>query len=144
MIEEHLKIKAQPHDCKLETFVIPILLWSDSTLLASFGNASLWPIYLFLGNLTKYTHCKLSLFLAHHITYIPKVSLLLAFRMLMLISLQLGDKFQDLYQKTFGKPTSAAILHFCRREVVQEIIALKDLMDKYINGLITQWVDGRV
>ena len=74
MIEEHLKIKAQPRDCKLETFVIPILLWSDSTLLASFGDASLWPIYLFLGNLTKYTRCKPSSFSAHHIAYIPKVS----------------------------------------------------------------------
>jgi len=32
------------------------MLWSDSTHLASFGNASLWPIYLYIGNLSKYIH----------------------------------------------------------------------------------------
>jgi hypothetical protein len=39
----------------LETFIISALLYSDSTHLASFGSASLWPIYLFLGNVSKYT-----------------------------------------------------------------------------------------
>ena len=66
--------------------------------------------------------------------------------MLVLIYLQLGDEFlETFYRKTFGKPASAAILRFCRREVIQEIIALlmdKDLMDKYVNGLVTQWADG--
>lgn len=57
----------------LETLIVAALLYSDSTHLASFGNASLWPIYLFLGNVSKYTRSKPTSFSAHHIAYIPTV-----------------------------------------------------------------------
>ena len=60
-------------DDDLETFVVSALLYSDSTHLASFGTASLWPIYLFLGNVSKYIHSKPTSFSAHHIAYIPTV-----------------------------------------------------------------------
>lgn len=75
-INEHEKIKSAPHDggCKLETVIAAVMTWSDSTHLTSFGNASLWPIYLFLGNLSKYTRGKPSAFAAHHLVYIPKVT----------------------------------------------------------------------
>jgi hypothetical protein len=76
MIDEHRKISSQPKvdGCTLETVVAAIMLWSDSTHLASFGTASLWPIYLYLGNQSKYTRGKPSCFAAHHLAYIPKVS----------------------------------------------------------------------
>ena len=61
-----------PQD-NLETFIVTALLYSDSTHLASFGNASLWPIYLYLGNVSKYTCSKPTSFSAHHIAYIPTV-----------------------------------------------------------------------
>jgi hypothetical protein len=73
-IEEHQAIQSRMPECSLEKVMIPILLWSDSTQLASFGNASLWPVYLFLGNLSKYLRSKPSSFSAHHLAYIPKVS----------------------------------------------------------------------
>ncbi|KAG1843409.1 hypothetical protein C8R48DRAFT_584450, partial [Suillus tomentosus] len=43
MLDEHEKIKAQPREpgCQLETVVASIMLWSDSTHLASFGHAAL-------------------------------------------------------------------------------------------------------
>ena len=53
--------------------VIGIMFWSDSTHLASFGTASLWPIYLYFGNQSKYTRAKPSEFAAHHLAYVPKV-----------------------------------------------------------------------
>ena len=49
------------------------MLWSDSTQLTSFGNASLWPIYLFVGNQSKYVRSKTSLLTAQHLAYVPKV-----------------------------------------------------------------------
>lgn len=58
---------------QLETVVAAIMLSSDSTQLTSFGTASLWPIYLYLGNLSKYTRLKPKSFAAHHLAYIPKV-----------------------------------------------------------------------
>jgi Plavaka transposase len=57
----------------LEAFIIGILLWSDSTVLAQFGTASLWPIYLYIGNQSKYTRAKPTSMSAHHLAYLPKV-----------------------------------------------------------------------
>ena len=62
-----------PLQDNLEAFIVEALLYSDSTHLASFGNASLWPIYLFLGNISKYIRSTPTSFSAHHIAYIPTV-----------------------------------------------------------------------
>jgi hypothetical protein len=72
--DEHEQIRSQPRmdNCQLETFIAAILLYSDSTHLTNFGSASLWPIYLFLDNQSKYERGKPSSFAAHHIAYIPK------------------------------------------------------------------------
>ena len=73
-IQEHKKIQTQPRpDCELEMVIAPIMLWLDSTHLTSFGHASLWPYYLYVGGLSKYTCVKPSSFAAHHLMYILKV-----------------------------------------------------------------------
>ena len=38
----------------LESIVVPIMAYSDSTHLANFGTAALWPIYFFIGLASKY------------------------------------------------------------------------------------------
>ena len=55
-IKEHERIISQLPEpgCTLERVIAGIMLWSDSMHLASFSNASLWPIYLYIGNLSKY------------------------------------------------------------------------------------------
>jgi len=63
----------------LEMFIIALLLWSDSTCLAQFGDAQLWPIYLYFGNQSKYDRSKPTSFASHHIAYIPKVRFFLPF-----------------------------------------------------------------
>ena len=59
MLEEDAKLQAHLResgdDCDAEVAILAILLWLDSTHLMNFGTASLWPIYLFLGNILKYT-----------------------------------------------------------------------------------------
>ena len=74
-LQEHEKLQQQPSEmgCDLEWVVSAIMVWSDSTHLANFGQASLWPIYLFLGNQLKYQCMKPSQFAAHHLAYIPTV-----------------------------------------------------------------------
>lgn len=76
-IQEHETVRAQYQTLstgpQLETVIAAIMLWSDSTHLTSFGNASLWPIYMFLGNQSKYIRSKTTSFAAHHLAYIPKV-----------------------------------------------------------------------
>jgi len=74
-LQEHESLQQQPRElgCDLERVVAAIMVWSDSTHLANFGQASLWPIYLFLGNQSKYQRAKPSQFAAHHLAYIPSV-----------------------------------------------------------------------
>ena len=74
-LEEHEKLQQQPKEegCDLERVIAAIMVWSDSTHLANFGQASLWPIYVFFGNQSKYQRGKPSKFAAHHLAYIPSV-----------------------------------------------------------------------
>ena len=65
--------QSQTSGRRLIPVLIGIMIWSDSTLLANFGTASLWPIYLYFGNQSKYSRAKPSDFAAHHLAYIPKV-----------------------------------------------------------------------
>jgi len=75
-LKVHETICKQPHpNCNLQIVIMPMMLWLDATHLTNFGNASLWPIYMFNGAQLKYTRAKLTSFAAHHIAYIPKVQL---------------------------------------------------------------------
>ena len=57
----------------VEIALVPILLWSDSTQLTNFGNASMWPIYAFFGFVSKYVRARPNSLSAHHLAYVPKV-----------------------------------------------------------------------
>ena len=61
-------------NCTLETSIMPLMIYSDSTHLANFGTAALWPVYVWFGNLSKYVRAKVSSFSAHHLAYLPSVS----------------------------------------------------------------------
>ncbi|KAG2061332.1 hypothetical protein BDR06DRAFT_1001641 [Suillus hirtellus] len=131
MLKAHEAIKSHPPDpsCKLETVVAAVMLWSDSTHLTSFGSASLWPIYLFLGNQSKYICGKPSSFAAHHLAYIPKLS----------------DTIQDFYHHVFGKPATAEMLTYCHQELMQAIWLLlmdDDFMHAYEFGIVIECLDG--
>lgn len=60
--------------CTLEKAIVPLIAYSDSTHLASFGTASLWPVYIWFGNISKYIRLRTSSFSAHHLAYLPSVS----------------------------------------------------------------------
>jgi hypothetical protein len=75
-LEAHKEINSLPHDPDddLERVVASLMMWSDVTHLASFGDASLWPVYLLFGNQSKYTQGKPTASTCHHVAYIPTVS----------------------------------------------------------------------
>lgn len=75
-LEEHDKLQRQPNEpgCKFEKVILGLMLWSDSTHLANFGSASVWPLYLYFGNLSKYFRGKPGSGASHHVAYIPSVS----------------------------------------------------------------------
>ena len=51
----------------LESIVVPIMAYSDMTLLANFSTVALWPIYFFNGLTSKYIRAKLSQHTISHI-----------------------------------------------------------------------------
>jgi hypothetical protein len=56
ILDAYAEINSLPcaPDDDLECVLAPLMMWSDTTHLASFGDASLWPFYLFFGNQSKY------------------------------------------------------------------------------------------
>ena len=77
MLEEDEKIRKAPRnpqdDESVEYGVLPILIYSDATKLSDFGHASLWPIYIYFGLLSKYVRGRPTEFAAQHLAYIPEV-----------------------------------------------------------------------
>lgn len=131
MVEEHHRVREQSRatGCTLETVVAAIMFWSDSTHLANFGTASLWPIYMYLGNQSKYIRGRTTSFAAHHLAYIPK----------------LPDTLQDFYYQVFNKAATSEILTLCRHEIMQAIWLLlldDDFMHAYQFGLVVEFADG--
>jgi hypothetical protein len=78
-LEEHDKLQRQPSEpgCALEKTIIGLMFWSDSTHLANFGTAKVWPLYLYFANLSKYVRASPSSGACHHVAYIPSVRALI-------------------------------------------------------------------
>ena len=74
-INAHNELQKQVNKlgCTLKKVILALMFWSDSTQLANFGTTKVWPLYLFLGNLSKYFCGKPGSGVCHHIAYFPLV-----------------------------------------------------------------------
>ena len=74
-LRAHSDLQQSPREpgCQLEHVICAFMLWSDATHLTSFGNARLWPIYLYFGNESKYRRGKPILNSCNHVAYFEKV-----------------------------------------------------------------------
>jgi len=70
---EELQAAAGEPGCHLPHVVVALMFWSNGTQLTNFGQAKLWPLYMFFGNESKYRHCKPSNHLCEHIAYLEDV-----------------------------------------------------------------------
>ena len=73
LYEDIKAIPPPPEHPDIQSVVVLLMLGSDSTHLADFGTASLWPVYVFFGNESKYETAKQSQSPAYHLAYLPKV-----------------------------------------------------------------------
>ena len=73
--EEVQNIPPHPDYPDAENIVVELAPYSDATMLAQFGTAFLWPVYIYFGNLSKYVRCQPSSHAAHHVAYFPSVRL---------------------------------------------------------------------
>jgi hypothetical protein len=135
-IEENDKIQRAPAppddpDCKREKAVAVVMLWSDATHLANFGTAKLWPIYMLLGNLSKYFRSLPNSGACQHIAYIPS----------------LPDSFQDFaarFHKKWGTQKKDIITH-CRRELMHAVwkfLLDDEFIHAYKYGMVIRCADG--
>jgi hypothetical protein len=74
-IEAHRELQELPGEagCELPHVVAALMFWSDATQLTTFGNAKLWPVYMYFGNESKYRRCRPSCNLGNHVAYFQKV-----------------------------------------------------------------------
>jgi hypothetical protein len=116
-------------DSGLEAITVPLLLYSDSTHLASFGTASCWPVYMFFGSQSKYIRAMPTSSACHHIAYLPSVP----------------DHIQDIYQAHYNTSATAATLTHCKRELIHAVFSLildDRFVDAYRNGIVIECGDG--
>jgi hypothetical protein len=75
-LEAYEEIQKLPGEtgCPLPRVLVGLMFGSDGTLLTSFGNAALWPCYMYFGNESKYRRSKPSCKLCNHVAYFQKVS----------------------------------------------------------------------
>jgi hypothetical protein len=66
-------------ECNLPRVIAGLMFWSDATQLTSFGDAKLWPTYMYFGNESKYRRCKPSCNLSNHVAYFESVRFLTEF-----------------------------------------------------------------
>ncbi|KAK7689422.1 hypothetical protein QCA50_007214 [Cerrena zonata] len=131
--DEEVKRHAPTDDpnCKLERVIAALMFWSDATHLANFGTAKLWPIYMILGNLSKYISALPDSGACHHIAYIPSLS----------------DSCQDEVRKwhTKWKTQKGDILTHCRRELmhaVWKVLLDDEFIHAYKYGMVVKCPDG--
>ena len=77
-LDAHWQVQELPcePDCKLPCVVVRLMFGSDATHLTSFGNAKLWPTYLYFGNESKYQQCKPTCNLCNDVAYLETVSII--------------------------------------------------------------------
>ena len=73
----HRQLQDSPPEpgCNLPRRVIALMFWSDATHLTAFGTAKLWPLYVYMGNESKYVRCRPSCNLCSHAAYFQTVCL---------------------------------------------------------------------
>jgi len=142
-LQETLKGTAGP---QLETFILAGLLYSDGTRLAQFGHASLWPVYMYIGNTSKYIRARPNSFSALHIAYLPTVCNFstLSSAVYLMVCAQLPDTIKEFYHKHYGVYPNADMIAHLKRELIHGSLRLVlggAFADAKKNGRITQCAD---
>ena len=134
-IEEHDKIRrsapTDEPDCKCEKAVAAIMFWSDSTHLANFGTAKLWPVYMLFGNLSKYIRAQPTSGACQHVAYIPSLPDII------------DDTMKNIHAS--WKTQKQAIITHCRRELMHAIwkfLLDDEFVHAYKYGIVIKCADG--
>ncbi|KAG2063716.1 hypothetical protein BDR04DRAFT_1131029 [Suillus decipiens] len=131
--EAHSDLQKSPGepDCDLPRVVAGLMFWSDATQLTSFGNAKLWPTYMYFSNESKYCCCKPLCNLSNHIAYFETIRLP-----------TLPDSFKDLAGE---RGISSKCGTHCHQELSHQqwrILLDNELLEAYEHGIVICCCDG--
>ncbi|KAJ3531696.1 hypothetical protein NMY22_g8044 [Coprinellus aureogranulatus] len=128
--KEIQSLPPEPEEDHLPRYIVALMFSSDGTTLASFGNKSLWPLYMWFGNESKHRRAKVSLGLVEHIAHFQK----------------LPDSFQDWYIRLSGKPrVGSPVATHVHRELFHEqwrTLLDEEFVHAYCHGLVIDCTDG--
>ncbi|KAJ7191494.1 hypothetical protein GGX14DRAFT_381097 [Mycena pura] len=131
---------------EMEAIVVAFMFFSDSTNLAQFGHASMWPLYTHFGNISKYTRAKPTAHASFHQAYFPTVCLERHWYSSLIESfMQLPDELKDTFLEVCGENISPEVLTHLKRELMHTIwdLLLSDaFVDAYKNGIEIKCYDG--
>ncbi|KAH7310394.1 hypothetical protein B0J17DRAFT_634287 [Rhizoctonia solani] len=109
MLEVHKEIQQLEianQNCWLPCVVAAVMLGSNRLQLSTFSTKKVWVFYMWLGNLSKYKHCKHNLGSCYELAHISS----------------LLDKIKDRIAKLNGCPLSASLLtHLCSKQYRSEL-----------------------
>ncbi len=123
----------------LETVIAPMMLHSDSTHLANFGMASLWPVYLGLGLMSKYTCAMPTSFGNHHVVYFPSVRLDM-FSLYLCVEPYISSSFRIIFRML----TRFASIHACNFAIPTKGYMLQCLDTKELRNTTERRDDNAV
>lgn len=128
-----------------------LMFWSDATHLAQFGQAKLWPVYLFFGNQSKWLRCKPSTQACHHVAYLPGVHGYVSRLKTMYtekdgrVWVQLPDSVQDFIHSSMEIHATDALMTHCQREIYHATLAQildDDFVAAWEKGMVIDCYDG--
>ncbi|KAL0565335.1 hypothetical protein V5O48_016689 [Marasmius crinis-equi] len=125
------KVKSLPEGMiQHEIGIVAIALYSDSTMLTNFSDASMWPAYFTFMNWSKYSRLKPHACAMNHLIYSPS----------------LPATIQEHYQIHFNHMASEVELRFCKVELLQAIwhiiISEPKFYEAYVNGYVKKCANG--
>ncbi|KAH7927896.1 hypothetical protein BV22DRAFT_1006163 [Leucogyrophana mollusca] len=115
--------------CTLERVIAGLMFWSDSTHLAQFGHAKAWPVYMFFGNLSKYTRACPDSGACHPVAFIPS----------------LPESISGFIANFSKRKNDSDLLTHCKRELFHalwKVLLDDDFIEAYRNGIVIRCYDG--
>lgn len=140
-----------PEPCSLERAIATMMFYSDATHVAQFGQNSVWPVYLYFGNESKYYQRKLTARVCEHVAFLLKASGFVCTQpyhtqLIIFHNDKLPAEVQDQAQKTAdGKAARPPLMAHLKHELFQACFhQLLDsrFFDAYANGMVIKRSDG--
>ncbi|TFK61425.1 hypothetical protein BDN72DRAFT_904115 [Pluteus cervinus] len=127
--DQELQTSLPEPDCHLPRCVAALMMYSDATQVAQFGQASVWPVYAYFGNQSKYERGRSSTRMAHNVAFLPS----------------LPDGVTDFIYGATDKHASASLLTHCKRELYHACFGALydgDFLHAYRHGIVVDCSDG--